>query len=228
MNRTLGTGVRTMKRLPICCLLLLLSCVLFSLGPFVPRAAAASVDLEVVRIQKAYENIKDIRGNFVQKSFLNDLNKTEQYKGSFYIKRPLKMRWSYEGDDAPDVLIDGNQITIYQKKEKQAFQGRFDRDTYGQAPIALLGGFGNIGDEFSVTGKEGKLFLTPKKPMGGVQSVEIELSDGVFPIRSFAVVDSYANRILMDLTDVRVNTGLEDTFFRPNLPKDVTIFRQEL
>lgn len=195
---------------------------------FLSFAFAESVDVKIIKIQKGYENIKDIRGSFVQKSFIKDLKKTETFKGSFYIKRPLKMKWSYEGDNAQDVLISNNEITIYQKKEKQAFQGTFDRETYGQAPIALLGGFGKIKDEFTVTDKQGRLLLKPKKPMGGILSIEMELSDGEFPIRSFTVIDSYSNRITMDLTDVKVNTGLEDAFFNPALPKDVTIFRQNM
>lgn len=207
-------------------LFLMLSFALFIFGPFLYPAFAASVDEEIIRIQKAYENIRDIKGSFMQKSFIKDLNKTEKYKGYFYIKRPMKMMWSYEGDNPQDVVINNDEITIYQKKEKQAFKGGFDRETYGQAPIALLGGFGRIQDEFTVSDKEGKLYLKPKKSMGGVLSVEIELSDGVFPIRSFTVIDSYSNRIVMDLVDVKINTGLEDAFFDPALPKDVTIFRQ--
>jgi len=187
---------------------------------------SASVDVEIIRIQKAYENIKDIRGSFIQKSFMKDLKKTETFKGQFFIKRPMKMKWSYEGNNAQDVLINNDEITIYQKKEKQAFQGKFDRDTYGQAPIALLNGFGKIQEEFTVSDKKGKLFLKPKKPMGGVLSIEIELSDGEFPIKSFTVIDSYANRIEMDITNVKINTRLEDAFFEPALPKGVTIFRQ--
>lgn len=201
----------------------------FSLCPvcsFLSSASAASVDVEVIRIQKAYENIRDIRGSFIQKSFMKDLKKTETFKGQFFIKRPMKMKWSYEGNNAQDVLINNDEITIYQKNEKQAFQGRFDRDTYGQAPIALLSGFGNIQEEFSVSDKKGKLFLKPKKPMGAVLSIEIELSDGQFPIRSFTVIDSYSNRTEMNLTDVKINTGLKDAFFDSALPKGVTIFRQ--
>jgi outer membrane lipoprotein carrier protein len=189
-------------------------------------ASAASVDEQVIRIQKAYENIKDIKGSFVQKSFMKDLKKTETFKGSFYIKRPMQMKWSYEGNNAQDVLINNDEITIYQKKEKQAFQGKFDRDTYGQAPIALLSGFGKIQDEFTVSNKQGNLLLKPKKPMGGVLSIEMELADREFPIKSFTVIDSYSNRITMELTDVKINTGLADSFFDQTLPKDVTIIRQ--
>lgn len=222
-------GQSAMKRLMFNVLLwCLLSIGVWTLCCFSQSAIAASVDVEILKIQKAYENIKDIRGSFVQKSVIKDLKKTETFKGSFYIKRPLKMKWSYEGDNAQDVLINNDEITIYQKKEKQAFQGTFDRGTYGQAPIALLGGFGKIQDEFTVTDKQGKLLLKPKKPMGAILSIEMELSDGAFPIRSFTVIDSYSNRITMDLLDVKVNTGLEDAFFNPVLPKDVTIFRQNM
>jgi outer membrane lipoprotein carrier protein len=206
----------------------MLSFAFYIFYPFLYLASAASVDVEIIKIQKAYENINDLKGRFIQKSFMKDLKKTETFKGFFYIKRPMKMKWSYEGDNAQDVLISNDEITIYQKKEKQAFQGKFDRDTYGQAPIALLSGFGKIQDEFTVSHKQGNLFLKPKKPMGGVLSIEIELSDSEFPIKSFTVIDTYSNKITMDLTDVKINTGLADSFFDQPLPKDVTIIRQNL
>jgi len=205
--------------------------ILLCLVPFIAvfvlsYSSAAPVDERIVKIQKAYENIKDLRGSFVQKSYIKDLKKTETYKGTFSIKRPMMMKWSYQGANAQDVVINNDEITIYQKREKQAFQGTFDRETYGQAPMALLSGFGKIEEEFTITDKRGKLILKPKKPMGAILSIEMELSDSEFPITSFTVIDSYSNRITMDLKDVKINTGVEDAFFRPDLPKDVTILRQ--
>ena len=190
-------------------------------------AFAGDVDDKIVGIQKAYENIKDMSGDFVQKSFIKDLKRTETFKGQFFIKRPLKMKWSYKGDNAQDVLINNDLITIYQKKEKQAFRGTFDRDTYGQAPIALLSGFGKILEEFVVSDQKGKLVLKPKKPMGEIISIEIETAEGEFPIKSFTINDSFSNRIEMTLKDVRINSGLKDTFFELTLPKGVTVFEQD-
>jgi outer membrane lipoprotein carrier protein len=178
----------------------------------------------IVNIQKAYENIQDISGGFVQKSHIKDLKRTETFHGNFYIKRPLKMKWAYKGEQPQEVLINNDRITIYQKKEKQAFIGKFDRDTYGQAPIALLSGFGKIQEEFSVSEKNGRLLLKPKKSMGGILSVEIEPSDGEFPIKSFTIYDSFSNTIEMTLKDVRINTGLKDAVFYLSLPKDTTTF----
>lgn len=197
-------------------------CLLFS-APLV----FSSVDEEVSKIQKAYENIKDISGGFVQKSYIKDLKQTETFNGSFFIKRPMKMKWSYKGDQAQEVLINNDEILIYQKKEKQAYRSKFDRDTYGQAPIALLSGFGRIQEEFAVSEKNGKLLLKPKKPMGGIVSIEIEPSAGEFPIKSFTINDSYSNRIQMMLKDVKINSGLEDRFFEPSLPKGVTEYKHK-
>ena len=205
-------------------LLFLFSVNLFLFSP----ALAGEVDDKIAGIQKAYANIKDMSGGFAQKSFIKDLKRTETFKGQFFIKRPMKMKWSYKGENAQDVLINNDLITIYQKTEKQAFKGKFDRDTYGQAPIALLSGFGKIQEEFAVSDQKGRLVLKPKKPMGEIISIEIETAvEGEFPIKSFTINDSFSNRIEMTLKDVRINSGLEDTFFELTLPKGVTVFEQD-
>jgi outer membrane lipoprotein carrier protein len=191
---------------------------------FTVSVAASSVEEDIKRIQKAYENIKDISGNFIQKSHIKDLKRTDTYKGQFSIKRPMKMKWDYKGETAPEVLINNGEIIIYQTKEKQAFRGKFDRDTYGQAPIALLSGFGNIQEEFNVSKKSNRLILKPRKPLEGISSIEIVPSEGEFPISSFTINDTHSNRIDITLIDIKINTGLEDKFFEPSLPKDTTIY----
>jgi outer membrane lipoprotein carrier protein len=213
------TNVARISRCFISCFILLSAvfCVLSTVS------IALSADDEIARIQKAYEKIKDVSGAFVQKSYIRDLKKTEIFKGQFFIKRPMMMKWEYGGDQPQEVVIKNGEITIYQKKEKQAFRSKFDRETYGQAPIALLSGFGNIRDEFYASEKNGNLFLKPRKPMGAIRSVEVEQSKGGFPIRAFTIIDAYQNRIEMTLEDVKVNTGLQDKVFELSLPKGVTV-----
>jgi outer membrane lipoprotein-sorting protein len=190
----------------------------------VSAISAEFIDEEIQRIQKAYEGISDIKGSFIQKSSIKDLKRTDTYKGQFFIKRPMKMKWEYKGENAQEVFISNDQITIYQKKGKQAFRGTFDRNTYGQAPIALLNGFGRIQEEFFISKKNERLILTPKRSMGGIVSIEIEPSYGEFPISSFIINDSRTNRIEILLKDVKVNSGLKESLFKPSLPKDVKIY----
>jgi len=186
--------------------------------------ADSSVDEDITQIQNAYDVIKDIKGSFTQKSHIKDLKRIDIYGGDFFIKRPTKMKWEYKGKTPQEVIISNDEIIIYQKKERQAFKGSFDRATYGQAPIALLSGFGRIQEEFNVSNKNGRLFLKPKKPMGNIVSIEIETSEDKFPIKSFIVNDSRSNRIEITLKNVEINTGLEDRLFELSLPKGVNVY----
>jgi outer membrane lipoprotein carrier protein len=182
-------------------------------------------DDEVARIQKAYETIKDIKGDFVQKSYIKDLKRTDTYSGQFYIKPP-KVKWEFQGDKPQAVYITGEDILIYQKKEKQVFKTKFDRATYGQAPIALLGGFGDINKEFNVSMKKGKLLLKPKKPMGVIVQIEVTPSNGAFPIEALTILDTASNKINITLKDVRTNTGFGERVFAFTPPEDVTVLQQ--
>ena len=195
---------------------------------FIVSPALASPDKDIKRIQDAYESIRDMKGSFIQESSIKDLKRTDTYKGKFFIKQPMKMKWSYDGKVNQEVFINGDEIVIYQKNEKQAFRGTFDTDTYGRAPIALLSGFGNIQEEFSISEKNGMLLLKPKKKVSGIKSIELELGRDEFPIRSFTIYDSHENKIVITLEDVKINTGLKDSMFKPSLPKDTTFFEPGL
>jgi len=186
--------------------------------------SASSVDEEIQKIQKAYENIRDIKGNFVQKSYIKDLKRTDTYRGQFFIKIPKKLKWEYKGEAPQEIFVNNDEIIVYQKKEKQAFKGKFDWKTYGQAPIALLSGFGRIQEEFSLSKNGGYLLLKPKNPMGSITSIEIETSKDEFPISSFIIKDSHSNKIEITLRDVKVNTGLTDGLFKLSLPESIKIY----
>lgn len=188
------------------------------------RTFAVTVDEEIRKIQKSYESIKDIKGDFVQKSFIKDLKRTDTYKGRFFIKIPKKLRWEYKGEALQEVFIHNDEILIYQKKEKQAFRGKFDWNTYGHAPIALLSGFRKIQDEFSLSLQNGNLLLKPKQTMGEILSVEIVPSKGEFPISSFTIKDFHSNIIKIILKDIKINTNLKDTLFIPSLPEGTKIY----
>lgn len=187
---------------------------------------ALDADEQIAKIQKAYEAIKDVKGSFIQKSTIRDLDKTETYKGTFFIKPPLKMKWEYKGKTAQDLTINNDTVLIYKRGDNQAYKSRFDRQTYGQTPVALLGGFGNIKEEFTASGKGDSIILKPRRPIGNVTSISVGTTEEGFPIRSFTIHDSYSNVIEIVLSDVKINTGLKDSLFDLSLPKGVNVFEQ--
>jgi outer membrane lipoprotein carrier protein len=185
---------------------------------------AAGIDDNIEKIQKAYEKIKDMKGSFVQKNTIRDLNQTDTYKGEFFIRQPLRMKWVYAGKASQDIYIGNNVVMIYKKGDKQAYKGRFDKETYGQTPVALLSGFGNIRQEFTISGRGNGLLLTPRKSLGNIKSISITLSDDDFPIKSFTIQDGGSNIIEIALKDVKINTGLKDSVFEFSLPKGVNVY----
>ena len=134
------------------------------------------------------------------------------------------MKCEYKGEKPQEIIINNERIIIYNKSEKQAFRGTFNRQTYGQAPVALLSGFGNIREEFNINQKNSRLILTPKNPMGNIISIEIETSSGDFPIKSFIINDRRSNRIEITLKNIEVNTGIKDSIFDFSLPEGTSIY----
>lgn len=189
---------------------------------------ASAIDEEVQRIQDSYSKISDIKAGFVQKNYMKDLGRTDTYKGLLFIKMPSKMRWEYKGEKPQDITINKDQILIYKKSEKQAIKSAFSRQTYGQAPMALLSGFGKVREEFNITKKNERLVLVPKNSMGSIVSIEIETSDEEFPIKSFIINDMRSNRIEIRLKDVKINTGIKDSVFDFSLPEGVNIYEHNL
>lgn len=203
----------------------LLLILIFFLGTVLSLSAQISPDEEASRIQKAYNEFKDITGNFIQKSYIRDLKRTDTYKGRFYIKAS-KFRWDYAGDKPQTIYISGDKLIIYQKNEKQAYITKFERSTYGQSPVVLLGGLGDIRKDFDITSNDGKLILKPKNQMGNISRLEVAVSEDEFPVKSLTIIDFQSNRTHIEFRDVRVNTELKDRLFEFTPPQDVTIIKQ--
>jgi chaperone LolA len=194
---------------------------------YLPACSSASeADESVSRIQKAYEGIKDLRGSFIQKNTIKDLKRTDSYKGDFFIKYPSMMKWMYKGKASQDITVNNDAVLIYKKGDKQAYKSRFNAATYGQTPIALLSGFGNIKNEFIVSGNDDTLILKPKNAVGNISSIKIKINEDGFPLKSFVIQDGRSNIIEIELKDIKINTGIKDSIFDLSLPKEVNVFEQ--
>lgn len=185
---------------------------------------ASGTEENIRKIRNAYKTIRDLKGSFVQKNIIRSLNKTDTYKGEFFIKYPMKMKWSYKGKASQDVTIFNDTMLIFKKGDNQAYRGTFDKNTYGQTPVALLSGFGDIEEEFIATGSGNTLVLKPKKMMGTITSITLTLAGGDFPISSFTVYDGSLNVIEIELRAIQVNSGLKDSLFDLSIPKGVNVF----
>ena len=188
-------------------------------------ASAASVNDTVDEMQKKFAKISDITGKFSQTSYIKDLEQTQKYSGTFYIKKPLRMMWEYDKPRDEKVVIRDTDTWIYKKADNQVIRTRFSKDAYSQVPIALLESFENMKEDFHVTMPgENALNLVPKHKTGLVKMIVLERAEGDFPIKMFTMIDTYGNVIMIELQDLKINPGLEDSFFIFKMPPGVEVF----
>ncbi|MBI4679728.1 MAG: outer membrane lipoprotein chaperone LolA [Nitrospirae bacterium] len=200
-------------------LLLTVHCTLFT------ASHASTVDEVVGRIQKTYSEIKEVQGKFSQTSYIKDLDKIERYEGEFFIKKPSSMRWNFSKPRDEEIIIKENDIWIYKKSEKQALKSAFNKDAYNHVPIALLNNFGDLKNNFDIKLiKDDTLELTPKRRMGFINKLLLEINSTDFPVKTFSVFDLYGNKINITIKNVKINSGLEDSIFTFKLQPGVEIF----
>ena len=197
----------------------------YCLLSIVSTSHASTVDEVVGRIQKIYGEIKEVQGKFSQTSYIKDLDKIERYEGEFFMKKPSSMRWNFSKPRDEEVIIKENDIWIYKKSEKQALKSAFNKDAYNHVPIALLNNFGDLKNNFDIKLiKDDTLELTPKRRMGFINKLLIEVNSTDFPVKTFSVFDVYGNKINITIKDVKINSGLEDSIFIFKLQPGIEVF----
>ncbi len=197
----------------------------YCLLSIVSTSHASTVDEVVGRIQKIYGEIKEVQGKFSQTSYIKDLDKIERYEGEFFIKKPSSIRWNFSKPRDEEIIIKENDIWIYKKSEKQALKSAFNKDAYNHVPIALLNNFGDLKNNFDIKLiKDDTLELTPKRRMGFINKLLLEINSTDFPVKTFSVFDVYGNKINITIKNVKINSGLEDSIFTFKLQPGVEIF----
>lgn len=186
---------------------------------------AESVDEVVGRVQKAFAEIKDIKGDFVQTSFIKDLEQTQKYEGSFIMKKPSRMMWEYKSPRDEKVVVKDTEAWVYKKSENQVIKTGFSKESYSSAPMTIMENFENIRKEFDISMPEkNALNLIPKHKMGFVRMMVMETSPEGFPLKMFTIIDTYDNIIMIELDNIKVNPGLDDSLFIFKVPPGAEVF----
>lgn len=205
-------------------ILLLSIVIIFVLNPS-SSGSAATVDETVASLQKQFASITDIKGKFIQKSYIKDLEETQEYSGDFFIKKPSQMMWEYAAPRDEKVVISDVNTWIYKKSQNQVIKTKFTREAYSQVPIALLASLDNVRDDFDITMPEkNALQLMPKRKIGFIKTLVLELSSGDMPVKMFTIFDTYGNIIMIELKNVQTNTGLSDTTFSFQIPEGAEVY----
>jgi len=198
---------------------------IIAIGLSASTASAAGVDETVEMIQKKFETIKDIKGNFSQTSYIKDLEETQKFSGTFFLIKPSHMMWEYDKPRDEKVVINDTETWIHKRSQNQVIKTTFSKEAYSQVPIAILQSFDNIRNDFDITmPEENALQLMPKRKMGFIKTLVLETRTDGFPIKMFTIIDTYGNIIMIELKEIKTNLGLDISTFIFKVPQGAEVF----
>jgi len=70
-------------------------------------------------LQEKLKNVSSIQANFVQRTYIPDLEQPEEFKGKIFITKDQKIKIIYEKPIKQVYFLDKDQLTIYTPEDKQ-------------------------------------------------------------------------------------------------------------
>lgn len=194
---------------------------------FVPLGASALTAEEVAdKVQATYKGFSDLQAGFVQRATNRLSGMSQEASGRLFLKWPGKMRWEYDNPEPRLFLVDEKTLWSYSPLERQAVA----QDVSGSlstGPIGILFGVGSLRRDFRVRkilhagtreGREHLLDLAPKGQDLSFKRVILAIDQESFLIKRLTVFDLYGNTTVVELSELKVNGGLEDGLFKFSPP----------
>ena len=157
---------------------------------FAPAARAQAKQLSLGEISKYLNALRSAKGEFTQINPDGSLS-----KGAFYIKRPGRMRFEYEGRDSALVVAGQGTLAIFDKKSNAGPQ----QYPLGRTPLnIILRKTVNLGQSSMVTGHDFDGTATsitaqdPKHPNTG--NVKLVFTDSPIELRQWVVTDQSGSK----------------------------------
>ena len=194
----------------------------------VPAAPPAAPDL-ARRLQARYETIRDFSADFTQTYQGLLLRRAATERGTMQLKKPLRVRFTYESPERKVFVSDGSQFYSYFPRDKSGTVSPLPKDTELSTALMFLAGRGNVVRDFTASMEpnppagEWQLRLTPRTP-ADFDSLTLLVDRQTLVLRGFISVDDQGTNTVR-FTNLKENTGLRDAAFLFSFPKGTEISR---
>jgi len=216
--------MRNLKKIMRGSFILLMLCVLLSPAP----SWADENQATLAAIQKRYDFVKTFKAKFVQRAHIKIMGQSQESQGDVYIKKPGKMKWTYNDPD-PMVLVSNNKtLWLYLPEDRQVTKTLI-KDVYtDNTPALFLSGHGKLADSFEVTGvtrEPGKITinLVPKQKGQGLQRLTLFADNKNYQITGSKVYDELGNQTEILFSQIEINPEFPGDLFDFEIPPGVDL-----
>ena len=177
------------------------------------------------QLENFLENLRTLQASFDQTVESNGRRLPSQ-KGIFYLQRPGKFRWDYEGDDAQLIVADGKRVWLYDRELEQVSH-QSEKTALRGTPAQLLSGDGKVGDYFTVTGNfdaDGLAWLTLEPRDSETQVEQIRIAFKGNALAELEMDDKFGQTTRFRFSNVSRNPQLDRALFRFEAPPGVDVW----
>lgn len=170
-------------------------------------------------------DVRTMSARFEQSLIDADNVVVEESNGVLEIQRPGKFRWVYDQPYEQIMVADGLNVWSYDVDLAQVTV-KAQQDVLGGTPALLLGGTGNVLDDFEYTesfSDRGTIWvhLRPRSTDNGFTKIELGFDDG--NLRRMIFSDNLQQSTLIALFDLQVNQHIPGDHFQFTPPRDVDL-----
>jgi outer membrane lipoprotein carrier protein len=185
-------------------------------------------------LQTKYAAVKDFSADFVHKYRGGVLHKEATERGTVLIKKPARMRWTYESPEKKIFVSDGVRFYSYIPEDRQVIVSPLPEETDAPTPLLFLSGRGKLARDFvasipataSPLPNTYSLKCTPRRREADYQSMILVVDRQSLEIRSLITTDEQGGESTFVFSRVKQNIGLADKLFVFDIPRGVDVVHQ--
>jgi outer membrane lipoprotein-sorting protein len=169
----------------------------------------AEAQTGVPQIEQYLNSIRTVKARFVQSNPNGSIA-----QGTFYLRRPGRMRFEYDPPSQLKIVADGFQVTMWDPATKD----------FGQWPIGWTAASFLVKEPLSLSGDirveklervNGLIEATmsqAKKPQDG--KMIARFAENPLALRGWTIIDSRGQQVSVALTDTQTGLQLADSLFK--------------
>ena len=179
-------------------------------------------------VQKNYEKVLTYEAEFIQKSYIKMMDKTQDVKGTVSIKKPGKMKWRYGAPDTQVLISNGNTLWLYVPDEEQATKVPIESIYSSNTPALFLAGKGKLTQSFNVESvnldKNSLIVtLTPKADDQSLIRLQLFVDKKNYQITGSTVYDKLGNKTEILFSNIKINREITEKTFQFQAPANVEV-----
>lgn len=202
------------------------------LVPVRPAAQAPPGPDDLARlIQAHYASVNSFTAAFTYSYASGVLPQTTTERGVVKIRKPGRMRWTYQSPEVKEFVADGRMLYSVVKADRVCYVSDLPQGDTVSTAVLFLAGRGDLVRDFRpaaasepVAG-EWRLDLTPVTPQAEFTRLTLGVDPATLALRTMATVDPEGGRATFRFTSLKENPRLADPEFLFTCPKGFDVIR---